>query len=104
VARAVPAAADQHGARAIVVGYSRTDVPHLPFGGVWSWLLHMARWPVLIVPEDTAPYYRAGRRAGPFWHPRLEIVLPVLSAMRDGFEELHSVLGDAGRECGRRLG
>jgi nucleotide-binding universal stress UspA family protein len=54
VAKAILAAADEYGARLIVLGSSsRTDLPHLPFGSVSNRLLHLARRPVLIVPKGT---------------------------------------------------
>ena len=54
VAKAILAAADEFGARLIVLGSSsRTDLPHLPFGSVSNRLLHLARRPVLIVPKGT---------------------------------------------------
>jgi nucleotide-binding universal stress UspA family protein len=55
VARAILAAADEYGARMIVLGSSgRNDLPHLPFGSVSNRLLHLARRPVLIVPKQVA--------------------------------------------------
>jgi nucleotide-binding universal stress UspA family protein len=52
IARTVLAAADEHAARIVVLGASgRTDLPHLPFGGVSHRLLHLARRPVLVVPR-----------------------------------------------------
>jgi nucleotide-binding universal stress UspA family protein len=51
IARTIVDAADEHDARIIVLGSSRsTDVPHLPFGSVSLKVLHMARRPVVVVP------------------------------------------------------
>jgi nucleotide-binding universal stress UspA family protein len=55
VARAILAAADEFGARLIVLGSSgRTVIARVPFTGVASQLLHAASVPVLIVPEAPA--------------------------------------------------
>jgi nucleotide-binding universal stress UspA family protein len=54
-ARVILAAADERGARMIVLGSSsRTDLPQLPFGSVSHRLLHLASRPVLIVPGHAA--------------------------------------------------
>ena len=54
IARNILAAADEHDARAIVIGSGgRSDLPHLPFGTVSHRLLHLARRPVLIVPPQS---------------------------------------------------
>jgi nucleotide-binding universal stress UspA family protein len=56
VAHAILAAADEYGARVVVLGSSsRTDLPHLPFGSVSNRVLHLARRPVLIVPKYPVP-------------------------------------------------
>lgn len=52
VAAAILAAAQNHGARLVVLGSSsRTDLPRMPLGSVATRLLHMATLPVLIVPR-----------------------------------------------------
>ncbi len=56
VSRKILEAADEHGARMIVVGSrGRTDIPHLALGSVSHRLLHLARRPVLIVPVQPGP-------------------------------------------------
>ncbi|MGO8960455.1 MAG: universal stress protein [Streptosporangiaceae bacterium] len=55
VARRILAAAQDVGARILVLGSSsRTDLPRMPFGSVSSRLLHLASLPVLIVPMHSA--------------------------------------------------
>ena len=52
IAPAVLHAAQDHGARLVVLGSSsRTDLPRIPLGSVANRLLHMATRPVLIVPR-----------------------------------------------------
>jgi universal stress protein A len=56
VAQTILKAADEHGVRMIVLGSSgRTGLPHTPFGSVSHRLLHLARWPVLVVPRQAPP-------------------------------------------------
>jgi len=55
IARTILEAAAEHDARMVVLGSGgRTDMPHIPFGSVSHRLLHWARMPVLIVPEQPA--------------------------------------------------
>ena len=56
-------AAQDHGARLVVLGSSsRTDLPRIPLGSVANRLLHMATRPVLIVPR---PDTHAGSAQAP---------------------------------------
>lgn len=51
VARAILAAARDHGARLVALGSStKTDLPSVTFGSVASRLLHLSSLPVLIIP------------------------------------------------------
>lgn len=53
VARTIVEAANQHGARIIVLGSTRsTDLPPIPFGSVSLKVLHLAKRPVIIVPRQ----------------------------------------------------
>ncbi len=55
IASAILHAAQEHGARLVVLGSSsRTDLPRIPLGSVASRVLHMATRPVLIVPRADA--------------------------------------------------
>ena len=61
IAAAVLHAADDHGARIVVLGSSsRTDLPRMLLGSVASRLLHMATRPVLIVPRPDGEGDQAG--------------------------------------------
>lgn len=54
IARTIIEAADQHDARIIVLGSTRsTDLPPIPFGSVSLKVLHLAKRPVVIVPRQT---------------------------------------------------
>jgi nucleotide-binding universal stress UspA family protein len=53
IAKAVVHAADDHDAHIIVLGSARsTDLPHIPFGSVSLKVLHLAKRPVIVVPQD----------------------------------------------------
>jgi nucleotide-binding universal stress UspA family protein len=57
IARNILAAADEHDARMIVLGSGgHADLPHLPFGSVAHRVLHLARRPVLIVPQPSGAH------------------------------------------------
>lgn len=53
IARTIVEAANQHDARVIVLGSTRsTDLPPIPFGSVSLKVLHLAKRPVMIVPRQ----------------------------------------------------
>lgn len=56
IAAIILRAAQEHGARLVVLGSrSSTDLPRVPLGSVSTRLLHISTRPVLIVPRPDAP-------------------------------------------------
>lgn len=54
IARTIIEAANQHDARIIVLGSTRsTDLPPIPFGSISLKVLHLSKRPVIIVPRQT---------------------------------------------------